>query len=341
MKAIMYYDEKTIQCEEIAKPDIKHGEILVRMRACGICGGDIMHWYRKTKAPCVLGHEITGEIVQVSGEVNGFEIGDRVFVHHHVACFTCHFCVHGDYIHCSQFHTNQIFPGGFAEFIRVSAPLVKADVLKLPENVTFEYGTLIEPLACCLKGISKTIVTYGDSLLIIGAGPIGLMNIELAKKVSGVSRIIVSETLETRIEQAKRFGADVVIDPLKQSLPEVVKDATNGIGVDAVMVNVSNLQAIREGLESVRNGGILVLFAPPQPEEAIILNPNALFFTEKHITASYTASHIETRQALKLLASGKVDFQSLITNRFEMEKAQDAFHAAEGRKGLKVVITNS
>jgi len=341
MKAVVYYNEDNIRCEDIVKPVIGDGEILVRMKACGICGGDLMHWYRRTKAPLVLGHEITGEVIELGAGVENFKIGDRVFVHHHIACLTCHFCLHGDFIHCSRFSKNRIYPGGFAEYIRVSAPIVNGDVLLLPPAVSYEYGTLIEPLACCIKGIARTGLELGDLLLIIGAGPVGIMNIQLAKRVMGAGTVIVSETLERRRQYAKQFGADIVVDPSKQQIIRVVRDASNGVGADAVMVNVSNVPAIQQGLEAVRNGGVVVIFAPPAPEESLTLNSNELFFTEKKIVSSYTASHQETRQALKLLESNTVDLKGIITHGYEMENAADAFREAEQREALKVVITNA
>ena len=341
MKAVVYYDEKTIKCEEYPKPDIGDGELLVKMKVCGICGGDLMHWYRKKKAPLVLGHEITGEVVELGKGVENFKLGDRVFVHHHMACLTCNYCVHGDYIHCSQFSKNRIYPGGLAEYIKVSSPIVHGDVLRLPDDISNEYGTLIEPLACCIKGMSKSNLRPGDSLGIIGTGPIGIINIELAKKVFGVSTVIVSDMLENRRECAKKYGAHVIVDPSIMSFAEVAQKATGGLGVDAVIVTVSSVDAILEGIQSVRNGGVVVIFAPPHPDDSMTLNPNTLFFSEKQLVSSYTSSHIETREALKLLSSGTVDLRNLITCTFEMEKAAKAFKMAEAREGMKILVTNS
>jgi L-iditol 2-dehydrogenase len=340
MKAVVYYDEKTIKCEEVLKPAVHDGEILVRMKVCGICGGDLMHWYRKKKAPLVLGHEITGEVVELGKGVDDFSLGERVFVHHHAACMTCHYCVHGDYIHCRQFSVNRIEPGGLAEYIRVSPPIVKADVLALPEKISFEYGTLIEPLACCIKGMTRANLTPGDSLGIVGAGPVGIMNIELAKKTMGVSTLIASDTLETRRAYAKQFGADIVVDPVRSSFAAVSKEATKGIGVDAVIVAVSGSKAVLEGIQAVRNGGVVVIFAPPAPEDPLPLDANYLYFAEKSLVSSYTASHVETRQALKLMESGEVDMRPIITHKFDMMDAAEAFRTAEAREGMKVLVTN-
>ena len=340
MKAVVYYDEETIKCEEYPKPDIQDGEILVKMKVCGICGGDLMHWYRKKAAPQVLGHEITGEVVELGNGVEDLKLGDRVFVHHHIACLTCNYCVHGDYIHCSQFSKNRIYPGGLAEYIKVSSPIVRGDVLRLPDNISYEYGTLIEPLACCIKGMAKTKLRPGDSLGIIGAGPIGIINIELAKKVFGVGKVVASDMLENRRGYAEEYGAQVTVNPSESSFVEVTRKVTDGIGLDAVIVTVSSSQAILEGIESVRNGGVVIIFAPPPPDVVMTLNPNALFFSEKWLVSSYTSSHIETREALKLLSSDTVDLRNLITCTFEMEKAAKAFRMAEAREGMKILISS-
>jgi L-iditol 2-dehydrogenase len=217
---------------------------------------------------------------------------------------------------------------------------VKGDVLALPEKISFEYGTLIEPLACCIKGMARANLAPGDSLGIIGAGPVGIMNIELAKKTMGVSTLVVSDTLENRRAYAKQFGADIVVDPVLGSFAAVSREATKGIGVDAVIVAVSGSKAVLEGIQAVRNGGVVVIFAPPAPEDSLTLDANYLYFTEKSLVSSYTASHVETRQALKLMESGEVDVRPMITHRFEMKEAAEAFRTAEAREGLKVLVTN-
>jgi len=341
MKAIVYYNESTIRCEEVPKPSLQDGEIIVRMRACGICGGDLMHWYRKQKAPLVLGHEVTGEVAEVAAGVESVAPGDRVFVHHHIACHTCHYCLHGDYVHCADFPRNRIEPGGFAEYIRVSAPIVRGEVLHLSERLSFEYGTLVEPLACCLKGLSRTSLRPGDTIGIIGAGPIGIMIAELARKTRGVGTVIISDTIESRRRHAKQYYADIAVDPIQTSFISVTKEATAGSGADAVIVTVSGSRAIQEGIEAVRNGGVVVIFAPPAPQDLLTVNPNALYFAEKQLVSSYTSSHVDTRQALRLLDSGVVDLQRIITHSYKLAQAEEAFRLAESREGMKVVITNA
>jgi L-iditol 2-dehydrogenase len=307
---------------------------------CGICGGDLMHWYRKSSQPLVLGHEITGEVVETGIGVENFTPGDRVLVHHHVACLSCRFCHHGDFIHCEQYKKNRIYPGGMAEYIRVSAPIVRSDVHLLPDSLSYEYASLTEPLACCIKGLTRTNLAPGDSLAVIGAGTVGIMNILLAKKIGGAAFVIASDVLKNRRQYAQRFGADLLIDPAELNFAETVKEATGGIGADAVVVAVSNSNAILQGLKAVRNGGVVLIFAPPAPDDEMTVSTNMLFFTEKRIVSSYNSSHVDMRRAFTLIASGAVDLNAMITHKFPMQKAEEAFRTAEGRDGLKVLITN-
>ncbi len=339
MKAVVYYDENTMKCEAVPRPTIRDGEILLKMRVCGICGGDLLHWYRKKKAPIVLGHEITGEVVETGAGVERPKPGDRVFVHHHIACGTCYYCAHGDYIQCAGFSASSIAPGGLAEYIRVSAPIVRGDVLPLPPNLSFEIGSLTEPLACCLKSVCRADLRVGDALGIIGAGPAGIMTIELARKTRGARAVVVSEKLESRRKMAGEFGA-LVVDPARQSFAEAAREATGGIGVDAVIVTVAGSRAILEALEAVRRGGVVVVYAPPSPGDSLTVDPTTLFFAEKHIHWSYTSSHVETRQALDLLASGAVDLRRMISRTYPLEEAPQAFRKVEAREHMKVLITS-
>jgi L-iditol 2-dehydrogenase len=185
------------------------------MRACGICGGDLMSWYKK--APLDLGHEVAGEVVEARGGEARVKVGDRVFVHHHVACHACHFCAHQDYVHCAQFSQNRIYPGGFAEYIRVSAPIARGDVLTLPSQLSFETGTLVEPLACCIKGINRAGLLPGDSLGVIGAGPVGIMSIALARRTRGAGIVIAADTVESR----RRYARDWMpsLSPFRVRVP--------------------------------------------------------------------------------------------------------------------------
>jgi L-iditol 2-dehydrogenase len=338
MKVAMYYEQRDIRIEDIPTPAIGDDEALVEMKACGVCGSDIMDWYVESRAPLVLGHEPTGIIVKKGNKVKGFDVGDRVFVHHHVACLKCHYCLHGDYTLCKKFHETNIKPGGFAEFFRVPAPNLQIDTLTLPDTVSFEEGTLIEPVGCCIRAIEKCRIRSGDTVVIIGAGATGLIHVSLAK-IYGAAKTIASDLFDYRLNAAKQFGADLTVNPKEENLAEVTKAKTGGRGADLVIVTAPSLEAYRTGLSICRRGGKLCVFAPTRPGEYLQVSLKELFLSEVQIISSYSTSHLETRAALDLLASGKLDGEKLITHRFRLEDAAKAFETAlESKESLKVVL---
>jgi len=338
MKAAVYYSQKDIRIEEIPIPEIGEDEVLVEMKACGICGSDLMDWYLKSRAPLVLGHEPAGIIVKKGSKVKGFSVGDRVFVHHHVACLTCHYCIHGDYTLCEQFHKTNIEPGGFAEYFKVSTLNLQIDTLKIPENVSFEEATLIEPVGCCLRALKKCKIQTGDSVAIIGAGTTGIIHTVLSK-IFGAAKTIVSDLIDYRLKVAKKFGADVTVNPENEDLTEVVKAETDGRGVDLAIVTAPNLEAYKTGVNVCRKGGKLCVFAPIQPGKYLQLSLKELFFSEIQIIPSYSTSHLETRTALELINSGRINVKDLITHRFRLVETDKAFKTAlENKESLKVMV---
>lgn len=340
MKLAMYYSQKDIRIEEMPIPEIGEDEVLVEMKACGICGSDLMNWYLKSRAPLVLGHELAGIIARKGSKVKGFSVGDRVFVHHHVACLTCHYCINGDYTLCEQFHKTNIEPGGFAEYFKGAALNLQVDTLEIPENVSFEEATFIEPVGCCLRALKKCKIQTGDSVAIIGAGTTGIIHIALSK-IFGAAKTIVSDLIDYRLNVAKKFGADVTVNPENEDLTEVVKAETDRRGVDLAIVTAPNLEAYKTGINVCRKGGKLCVFAPIQPGKYLQLSLKELFFSEIQIIPSYSTSHLETRTALELIKSGRINVKELITHRFRLVDAVKAFKTAlESKESLKVMVLN-
>jgi L-iditol 2-dehydrogenase len=340
MKAAVYYDQQDIRIEEVPKPRIREDEVLVEMKACGICGSDLMDWYLKTRAPLVLGHEPSGIVVEKGGRVEGFDLGDRVFVHHHVACLKCHYCLHGDYTLCEQFHRTNIEPGGLAEYFRVPVVNLQMDTLKLPTKMAFEEATFIEPVGCCVRAIEKCGIQKEDSVAVIGAGVTGLIHTALSK-IYGASRTVVSDLIDFRLTYAKKFGADVTVNPKNENLSDVVKAETEGRGVDLAIVTAPSLEAYKAGIDACRKGGKLCVFAPTDPGKYMRISPKDLFFSEIQIIPSYSTSHIETKKAFQLITLGKINVKQLITHRFRLEETAKAFKTAlESKESLKVIVMN-
>jgi L-iditol 2-dehydrogenase len=340
MKVAMYYSLDDIRIEDKPRPKIGSDDILVQMKACGICGSDLMDWYLRSRAPLVLGHEPAGIIVEAGKNVKGFKVGDRVFSHHHVACLTCHYCVNGDYTMCPQFGQTHLEPGGFAEYFKVPAPNLQIDTLKLPTNLSYEEATLIEPVGCCIRAQNKVGIRKGDSVAIVGAGPGGIIHAMLAR-VSGATKILVTDLVDYRLKMAERLGADLTINPTQENVVEKVNEATENRGADVVIVTVPNIKVIEDSVQIVRRGGRILLFAPTQPDKYARLSPHRLFFSEITVVPSYSVSHVETRTALQLISSRRIKAKELITHRFPLSRVLEAFQTAtKSKECLKIVVSN-
>jgi L-iditol 2-dehydrogenase len=338
MKAAMYHSLDKIVIQDVPKPEVGSDEVLVEMKACGVCGSDLMEWYLRSRAPLVLGHEPAGVIVEAGKNVKDFSVGDRVFAHHHVADLTCYYCKHGDYTLCPQFAQTHLEPGGFAEYFKVPAPNLQLDTLKLPDSLSFEEATLIEPVGCCIRAQTKVGVQKGDSVAVVGAGPSGIIHAILAK-IAGASQVIVTDLVDYRLKMAKQLGADLVVNSQKENVLEKVRLATESKGADIVIVTAPNAKAVEDSVQMARRGGKILLFAPTQPDQYARLSPHRLFFSEITVVPSYSVSHIETRKALQLIGSGTLKAKELITHRFPLSQTHEAFQtAAKSKECLKVVV---
>jgi L-iditol 2-dehydrogenase len=338
VKVARYYSRDDVRLEEMPRPTIGPGEILVQVQACGLCGSDLMEWYVETKAPAVLGHEPAGVVAQLGPGVEAFQVGDRVFVHHHVPCFVCHHCVRGYYTLCPTFKATHLDPGGFSEYVRVPALNVERDVLLLPPTMSFERATLIEPVATCIRSVTRANIQTGDTVAVIGAGFTGLIHVQLAR-LFGAGRIIATDLVDTRLEMARRLGADVVIDARQEVLAALL-EANQGRGADAVIVTPGSVEAMEQGLALAGGGATVLLFAPTPPQVTLPITPHRLLFSEITLTGSYSCTPLETRQSLKLIQGGRIDAAALITHRFDLAGVGDALRLAKkATESLKVVIT--
>ncbi|NWF51972.1 MAG: alcohol dehydrogenase catalytic domain-containing protein [Nitrospirae bacterium] len=334
MKVAVYINNSDIRIEEIPKPRIFGGEILVKMEACGICGTDVMEWYRIKKSPRVLGHEMSGEIVDVGRGVKNFKKGDRVFVSHHVPCYKCYHCLRGNYTACESLHAGNYDPGGFSEFIRIPKENVKYGTFLIPPKVTYEDATMIEPLGCVIAGQKQLDIKKCQSILIIGSGVSGILHIQLAKLKK--TKVIAMDINSYKIKKALEFGADYVIDAGKYSLNSL-KNLNDGRAVDIVIVCTSAEQAVNNALSSVDRKGKILFFAVP---ETYIKIPTLRFWRDEiTITSSYGASPDDLREAINLISNEKIDVRKMITHRVKLSDIVEGFKlASEGKASLKVVI---
>lgn len=327
MKFVSSKDGK-INIETMETPKLNSGDILIKMRACSICGSDLEKvfcgGYGKSMR---LGHEISGEVVET--ENKKFAVGDRVYVHHHVPCYDCYYCNRGDYVLCNEYMKSNVEPCGLSEYIRVPEWNVdKGGVIKIPENMKFEEAALIEPLACCLKSVNKLDVKSG-TVCVIGCGPVGMFHIMLLKDRA---KVFAMDINDFRLDFAKRYANTT-------NNPQMIKEYTDGIGADFVIVATGNMKAIRQALEIARKGGKIMLFGVPPKGSIIDMDLNYLFFNELSILTSGYCSEIETNKALELIESKKVDVKPLITHRFPIERAAEAFELAHKGDAMKIVIT--
>jgi len=344
MKVAMYYRNNDVRVEEMPVPKIGKGEMLVKVMASGICGSDVMEWYRIKKAPRVLGHEITGEIVELGAELSAIShqpsalrIGDRVFVSHHVPCNACRYCLSGYHTACETLHKTNYDPGGFAEYLRVPEINVKSGVYILPENMSYEEGTFIEPLACILRGQRVANLKAGQSVLVIGSGISGLLHISMAKN-AGAERIIATDVNEYRLNAALKFGADSVINA-KENMPERVRPLNDGRLADCVIVCTGAMPAIEQALQSVDKGGTILFFAVPEPGINVSVPINDFWRNEIKMVTSYGAAPSDLALAIEFISARRVNVKDMITHRLGMSDAQLGFKlVAEGKESIKVII---
>ena len=338
MKAAVAYDFKDIRIEEMPIPDVGPREALVKISACGICSGDVMPWYIRKKAPIVLGHEPAGTIVETGKEVRNFKVGDRVAIHHHAPCFTCRFCRRGDYVQCDTWRKTKIVPGGIAEYVKIPEENLSGDTLLLPDCVSAEDATLTEPTACVVKGFKRARIKSGDVVLVQGLGTMGQLNVLLAKHY-GAKMVIAADFQNFRCDYAGEMGADLVVNLTEQNLFDVVKEATGGMMADIVVVGPSSIKAMEEGITCCGRGGTLLLFTPTPKEETLLLNPHDIYFSEISIVPSYSCGPFDTREALELIEMGVVTAEKIVTHRFPLEQAGEAFRiTADAGDSIKTLV---
>ena len=337
MLVAVYHNNRDIRIEDVPKPEIGPDEFLLKVMASGICGTDVVEWYRLPKAPRVLGHEATGVIDEVGKNVTEYKVGDRVFVSHHVPCNQCSYCLKDAHTACETLHTTNYFPGGFSQYIRVPKINIESGVYKLPDTMSFEEGTFIEPLACVVRGQRLAGIQKGDKVLVIGSGMAGILHIQLSK-MNGAKKIFAADINPDRLELAKQFGADYVIDA-SGDLPQQQKALNNGCGVDKVIVCTGATKAALTALECVDRGGTILFFAVPDPTVKIPIPITQFWRNETTIRTSYGAAPRDLEEALQILTQKRINVTDMITHRLDIREASEGFRlVAEAGKSLKVIL---
>lgn len=338
MRVATYYHNKKVEVEERNIPKIGNGELLLKIHAASICGSDVMEWYRVNKGPRILGHEVSGEIVEIGEGIIKYKKGDRVCASHHVPCYECHYCKLGHHTLCDTLRKTNFDPGGFSELVRLPSVNVRYGVYNLPDNVSFEEGALIEPLACTLRAQKKADIKKEQTVLVIGSGLSGLFHIMLARSY-GVKKIITTDINEYRLKVAKEFGADQVFNA-SEDLSRIIPKINEARLADVVIVCSGSKQAALQAIQLVERGGTILFFALNSPDQIIPISMNEIFW-QKGITmmSSYAASPEDHHEALKLIQTGKVQVKKMITHRFPFNEIQKGFDlVVKAQDSLKVII---
>ena len=338
MRVGMYYNNNDVRVEERPRPKIGQGELLVRVMASGICGTDVVEWYRRDRVPLILGHEIAGEIVEVGEGLSQYKIGDRISASHHVPCETCHYCLMDHHSVCDTLRKTNFDPGGFSEFLRIPAINVEKGVYGLPDEVSFEEATFIEPLACAIRGQRLARYKSNQTLLVLGSGISGLLHIQLAK-MKGFGKIIATDINDYRLKEALRFGADHILNA-KEDVPGKVKGLNGGRLIDSVILCTGASMAFEQAFKSVDRGGTVLVFASAEEGFKFSLPINEFFWrNEMSIVSSYAANPKEHLNAIELVRSKKVRVKDMITHRFGLDDIQKGFKLVrDARESMKVII---
>jgi L-iditol 2-dehydrogenase len=338
MKAVSVQGDGSVAAVDVPEPVIGPGEALLQTRVSGICGSDLLDWYVRRKAGTVLGHEVAGVIRAVGPGVTDFAIGDRVAPHHHAPCLACPTCAVGRYVHCETWRRSRLEPGGMAELVRIPAGNLAQDTLKIPDAVTDEEASFVEPLATVVKALRRASFSRGQSLLVVGLGPAGQLAIRLARAL-GASKVAGADRVPSRLAAAAESGADATIDVSREALENGARRVAPR-GFDVVFVSPGKREVVAEAFEAAAPGGTLLLFTMAPPGELWPVDLFELYFREVTVLPSYSCGPDDTREALERIARRQVRVTDLVSHRYPIVRAEEAFARARALEGvMKVAIT--
>jgi len=324
MKAQVFRGVKQLSYEELPIPELQDDEVLVQVRVVGLCQSDIKKiLYPLYEPPRIFGHETAGTIAKVGKDVTGWQVGQRVVVMHHIPCMRCGYCMHDNFSMCDTYKnittTAGFVPsgGGFAEYVKVPGHIVRnGGLIPIPEGISFEVASFVEPTNCCLKAVKKAQVQPGEWVLITGAGPIGLMFVMLVNYFGG--KAIVTDLLPSRISKARELGAIAAFDAREANLASQIQGLTGGLGVDTTLLAVPSDKAFFQALDCTRKGGKILFFAEFPDEVEIPINPNILYRKEIDLMGSYSSSYRLQSLAVDIVFHGRIDVAALISDRYSL-----------------------
>jgi len=333
MKVAKWYNNQDIRLEEVPTPSPGPKEMLVKVMACGICGSDVVEWYRLPRAPLVQGHELGAQVVAVGESVAKFKPGDRVFIAPKVPCMQCRYCLNGHYPQCSE--VKERLPGGFAEYILVPEMLIENGSWLLPENVTYDQSTFIEPLACVIRAQRLAGLKGGQTIMLLGCGMSGLLHVKLAKFRN--AKVIATDTNLKRLKLAQKVGADTTIIAT-DNIPERLV-AESGRFADVVMLSTSAISAVEQAWKCVDKGGAIVFFAVPDPSKTVTVPINDFWTKEIRILTAYYCGPSDIKEAIHLITTGAIKVDDLVTHKLPLSKISKGFQLVlNGQTSLKVII---
>lgn len=333
MKVAKWYNNQDIRLEEVPTPSPGPKEMLVKVMACGICGSDVVEWYRLPRAPLVQGHELGAQVVAVGESVAKFKPGDRVFIAPKVPCMQCRYCLNGHYPQCSE--VKERLPGGFAEYILVPEMLIENGSWLLPENVTYDQSTFIEPLACVIRAQRLAGLKGGQTIMLLGCGMSGLLHVKLAKFRN--AKVIATDTNIKRLKLAQKVGADTTIIAT-DNIPERLV-AESGRFADVVMLSTSAISAVEQAWKCVDKGGAIVFFAVPDPSKTVTVPINDFWTKEIRILTAYYCGPSDIKEAIHLITTGAIKVDDLVTHKLPLSKISKGFQLVlNGQTSLKVII---
>jgi L-iditol 2-dehydrogenase len=337
MKAAVYnVKKKKPEIVEMEVPDIGEDEILLKPMSVGICGSEVLT-YRLT-GPGSFGHEPAGYVAKVGKRVTNVKEGDRVFVHHRVPCFVCHYCRRGHYSMCADYLEMGFDPSAYAEYTRVKARNVKLDTIPLPDHVSFDEGCLIEILSCAWRALKRGGIHIGDTVLIIGAGFVGLASVQMAK-ILGARKVCISDLVDFKLDLAKQVGADIVINAGKEDVLERLCTENGGRKADRVMTIAGSIKVLQQATGLLDKGGTLIQFGPTEQDATFPWAPNDFFYNEISYIPSYSSSPIDTKEISHLLFGGRIQVKNLITHHFPLDRIEEALEIkARATDSLKIII---